>query len=106
MAQCRVNLPSGVEPPFDVFINGVPQREGADFRARPGVLLFERELEQEGRLGFWRWFAGAFGIGTYRRNDTVDVSYKSGDRTLVAHALPIEPPPDPPGAPGGRRPGS
>ena len=92
MAQWRVNLPPQVRPPFKVFINGVPQQEGTDYRFRPGVLLFERELEQEGKLGFWRWFAGAFGIGTYRRNDTVDVSYESGGRTLVAHALPIEPP--------------
>jgi hypothetical protein len=92
MAECRVKLPPHVKPPFEVFINGVPQQEGRDYRARPGLLLFDRELEQEGKLGFWRWFMGAWGIGTYRRNDTVDVSYQLDGRPLVAHALPIEPP--------------
>jgi len=85
----RVELPPGVRPPFEVFVNGVPQQEGADFELGDGALLFRRELAQEGRLGFWRWFLGAWGIGTYRRNDVVDVRYTLGGRTLVAHALPV-----------------
>ena len=90
--QWRVQLPRGVEPPFEVFVNGVPQRPGDDYELTPdgSALLFERELAQEGRLGFWRWFLGAWGIGTYRRNDTVDVRYSLDGRTLVAHALPVE----------------
>ena len=30
---------------------------------------------KEGELGFWRWFLGAWGIGTYRRNDQIDVTW-------------------------------
>jgi hypothetical protein len=89
----RVQLPPAVRPPFEVFVNGVPQQAGTDFEvARDGrVLLFRRELVQEGRLGFWRWFLGAWGIGTYRRNDVVDVRYELDGRPLVAHALAVEP---------------
>jgi hypothetical protein len=89
----RVPLPPAVRPPFEVFVNGVAQREGADYELAPDgrALLFARELVQEGKLGFWRWFLGAWGIGTYRRNDEIDVRYARDGRPLVAHALPAEP---------------
>jgi hypothetical protein len=90
----RVELPPAVRPPFEVFVNGVPQHEGADYVLAPDhcALLFHRELVQEGKLGFWRWFLGAWGIGTYRRNDVVDVRYTIDGRTLVAHGLTVTPP--------------
>jgi hypothetical protein len=92
MDRWRVKLPPGVRPPFEVYANGVPQREGADYEVGDGVLLFDRPLAQEGRLGAWRWFLGAWGIGTYRKNDTIDVRYDAGGRPMVAHALEIEAP--------------
>jgi hypothetical protein len=88
----RVRLPAGVEHPTEVYVNGVAQHPGTDYRVESGVLHFSRELQQEGRLGFWRWASIVFGIaGTYRRNDVVDVIYESarGGRT-VASALPVE----------------
>ena len=54
-------------------------------------LVFTRELVKEGKLGFWRWFLGAWGIGTYRRNDQVDVAWDVDGHPQVAHALDIEP---------------
>jgi hypothetical protein len=93
MERWRVQLPPGVHPPIEVFVNGVPQREGEDYEhSAGGALLFRRELVQEGKLGFWRWFLGAWGIGTYRRNDVVDVRYELDGRPMVAHALAVEPP--------------
>jgi len=89
-----VRLPAGVRPPFEVYLNGIRQREGADFEVRGGVLVFERPLAKEGRLGLWRWFLGAWGIGTYRQNDTVDIAYEVAGRSYVAHALDIEPAPE------------
>jgi hypothetical protein len=87
-----VRLPPGVKPPFDVYINGVPQQEGSDYVVRDGQLLFERELAQEGKLGFWRWALGSVGIGTYRQHHSVDVRYTASDgRALVAENLPVEP---------------
>jgi hypothetical protein len=94
MERWRVELPPSVRPPFEVFVNGVPQHEGDDYEvSRDGTaLLFRRELVQEGKLGFWRWFLGAWGIGTYRRDDVVDVRYTLDGRTLVAHGLAVRPP--------------
>jgi hypothetical protein len=88
-----VKLPPGVTPPYEVFVNGVLQREGEDYQRRADVLLFDRPLAKEGKLGFWRWFLGAWGIGTYRQDDSVDVRYEVGGRPRVAQGLAIEPPP-------------
>ena len=55
-------LPADVTRPFEVFVNGVPQVEGADYEVMGGVLLFERELRSEGKLGFWRWAAIFVGV--------------------------------------------
>jgi hypothetical protein len=90
MAESRVPLPKGVSEPFTVYLNGVRQVPGRDFALRDGVLVFPGELAKEGRLGLWRWFLGAWGIGTYGKNDQVDVSWEVDGRPRVAHALEIE----------------
>ena len=87
----RVKLPSGVRPPFEVYVNGVRQELGTDYQVTGGELLFERELVSQ-KLGFWAWFVGFWGIGTYKRNDEVDVRYEAEGRPMVAHALEIIPP--------------
>ena len=88
----RVELPTGVARPFEVYVNGVRQREGADFRVQDRALDFTRELRQEGKLGFWRWASILFGAaGTYRQNDVVDVIYERAGQRAVASALPVEP---------------
>ena len=87
----RVELPADVGREFEVFLNGVRQVEGRDFRHEPGELVFERPLAREGRLGFWRWLSLFLGVaGTYRQNDTVDVVYDRGGRRTVATGLPLE----------------
>jgi hypothetical protein len=90
MAETRVPLPEGVREPFTVYVNGVRQELGTDYRIAERALVFNRELVKEGRLGFWRWFLGAWGIGTYKRNDQVDVTWDVDGRPRVAHALDIE----------------
>jgi hypothetical protein len=88
----RVPLPRGAEPPFRVFVNGVPQEEGNDYEVSGRELLFGRPLEKE-RLGFWRWTAIFFALfGSYRKNDSVDVQYTLSGRTTVATGLDIVPP--------------
>ncbi len=89
MAESRVPLPPGVREPFTVYVNGVRQELGRDYRIAGHALVFERELVKEGNLGFWKWFLGAWGIGTYGRNDQVDVAWDVDGQPRVAHALDI-----------------
>jgi hypothetical protein len=79
-----VELPEVVTQPFEVFVNGIPQRVGADYDLVGRTLVFHRELAREGRLGFWRWLSLFMGVaGTYRKNDTVDVVFtRDGRRTV------------------------
>jgi hypothetical protein len=91
MERSRVQLPPGVREPFEVYVNGVRQQLGRDFQVRDGALEFDRSLVKERKLGLWRWFLGAWGIGTYGRNDTVDVAWEHDGRPQVAHALDVEP---------------
>jgi hypothetical protein len=93
MGETWVSLPNGVREPFNVYVNGVRQEFGHDFRVSSGALVFNRELVKEKKLGFWRWFLGAWGIGTYGRNDQVDVTWEVDGRPQVAHALDIQSPP-------------
>jgi hypothetical protein len=89
----RVSIPPEVTGPYEVFLNGVLQQAGRDFRVEGQTLLFERPLAKEGRLGFWRWLSLFLGIaGTYRQNDSVDLVYQTGGRRAVISGLPIEPP--------------
>jgi hypothetical protein len=86
------SLPGDVRRPFEVYVNGVRQGEGRDFRVEDGALVFERQLRKEGRLGFWRWAAILVGMaGTYRQNDSVDVVYERDGRRVVATGLPLVP---------------
>ncbi|MFL5948152.1 MAG: hypothetical protein ACJ743_06805 [Gaiellaceae bacterium] len=84
----RVQLPAGVGVSFEVFVNGVVQQPGRDFRREGGELVFERRLAREGRLGFWRWLSLFLGVaGTYRQNDSVDLVYERDGRRVVATSL-------------------
>jgi hypothetical protein len=88
-----VKLPPEAQPPYNVFVNGVPQSEGADYSVQKGHLVFTKPLVKEGRLGFWRWLLMFFSIaGTYRRNDSVDVQYTSQGVRRVATGLDIQGP--------------
>jgi hypothetical protein len=87
-----VQLPPGAEPPIRVFVNGVPQQEGRDYRLAGNELVFDRPLEKE-KLSKRRWTAIFFGLwGYYGKNDSVDVQYRRGGREVVATGLDIMPP--------------
>jgi hypothetical protein len=88
----RVKLPRGAEPPYRVFVNGVPQREGEDYEVVGGELHFAARLQKE-KLGLGRWTAIFLGLfGSYGQNDQVDVQYQLGGRTAHATGLDIEQP--------------
>ncbi len=85
-----VPLPPGAQPPYRVFLNGVPQTEGRDYRIVEGALVFPRHLQKEGKLGIGRWTAIFLGLfGTYRQNDSVDVQYTLAGRPQLATYLDI-----------------
>lgn len=84
-----VELPSEVSKPFEVYLNGVRQEHGRDYRVEGRTLVFDRSLATEGRLGPIRWLSMFLGVaGTYRQHDTVDVIYEAGGRRAVASGLP------------------
>jgi hypothetical protein len=88
----RVRLPADVVRPFDVYVNGIAQEEGVDYGVEGRTLVFERVLKTEGKLGFWRWLSLWVGVaGTYRQNDSVDVTYTRNGQPVVATRLPLEP---------------
>lgn len=83
-----MDLPPDVTGSFEVFLNGVLQHEGTDYRREGRTLVFPRELAREGKLGFWRWLSIVLGIaGTYRQDDSVDLVYERDGRRVVATGL-------------------
>ncbi|MGH2912769.1 MAG: hypothetical protein ACRDJ3_09895 [Solirubrobacteraceae bacterium] len=90
MARSIVKLPAEVREPYQVFVNGVPQRQGEDFQAKGRTLMFGRELRKD-KISKRRWLLGAWGVGTYKQDDSVDVRYEAADGSpRVAEALEIE----------------
>lgn len=84
----RVDLPPYVPDRFEVFVGGVRQTRGVDYEVIGRSLVFPRAIEQEGKLGFWRWTSMWLGVaGTYRKHETVDVVYEVAGRRAVATGL-------------------
>ena len=91
MNRSRAKLPRDVRGAYEVYLNGVRQELGVDYSVREGSLVFEKELRKDNISG-WRWLLGAWGVGTYRQNDSVDVRYEAADGSpRVAEGLDIEP---------------
>ncbi|HEX6986613.1 MAG TPA: hypothetical protein VF170_14625 [Planctomycetaceae bacterium] len=87
----RVRLPDGAEPPFTVFVNGIEQREGADYEVGDGEIVFNRQIVKE-KVGTGRWLAMYLGLfGTYRKNETIDVQFHRGGRVELRSDLPVIP---------------
>lgn len=94
--KARVSLPQGAQRPYEVFVNGIPQNEGADYEVDAGSVWFFHPYRREGKLGFWRWTSIFIGIaGTYRQNDSVDITFDRDGKRLIETDLAIEPLVDP-----------
>lgn len=87
-ASSRVKLPSDLDGDYEVYLNGVLQEAYVDFDVEGRALVFNRPLRKD-RISGWRWFLGAWGVGTYRQNDTVDIRYEVDGQSRVAHGLQI-----------------
>jgi hypothetical protein len=98
-ARWSVPLPSGAEPPFEVYVNGEPRQEGLDYTVEGRWLRFATPLTPRPSLGLGRRLLLLIGIGVYGdlKGDEVDLRYRAGGRPQVANRLPIIPPQPPPG---------
>jgi hypothetical protein len=75
----RVRVPTGATD-LEVFINGVPQKQGLDYDVTDGHVVFRDPIIKEGKLGFARWAAMFIGLfGSYGKNEAVDLHYKLSD---------------------------
>lgn len=87
----RVRLPAGAEPPIVVYVNGVAQREGADYGLDRGHVVFSRQIIKE-QVSGGRWLAMFLGLfGSYGRNEVVDVEYRRTGRTELASDVEVLP---------------
>lgn len=93
----RVKLPRGAEAPIEVYINGTVQTEGEDYRLFKGEIVFKDPIIKEDlkSLSPMRKFVLGLGmVGSYQRNETVDVQYQLNGRTELASDVAVTPDPD------------
>lgn len=86
--RCIVELPADVEEQYEVYINGVLQQPYVDFAVVDRTLIFDRALRKD-RISGWRWLLGAWGVGTYRQDDTVDIRYETDGQPRLAHNVEV-----------------
>ena len=61
----------------------------SDYKVRSGALVFARSLRKD-KVSGWRWALGAWGVGTYRQDDSIDVRWTLEDGSqAVAQQLEI-----------------
>jgi hypothetical protein len=88
----RVRLPRGAEPPYAVFVNGVRQAEGPDYRVEGREIVFSRPIVKEGKVSGFRWLAMLLGLfGTYRKHEVIDVEYRRAGKAALASDLEVIP---------------
>jgi hypothetical protein len=86
----RVRLPARAERPIAVYVNGVAQTEGDDYRIEGSDIVFTRPIVKEAKLGAIRWLSMLIGVvGTYRKHESVDVEYRSGGQVKLASDLEV-----------------
>ena len=87
----RVKIPSGAERPYTVFINGIEQKEGDDYKVEEGELRFNRPIVKE-KMDTGRWLAMYLGLfGTYRKDEKVDIHFHRGGKDELVADLSIIP---------------
>ena len=88
----RALLPRGAERPITVYVNGVEQAEGSDYRVRGREIAFSRPIIKEEKLSGIRWLSMVIGVvGTYRKHETVDIEYRRSGATKLASDVQILP---------------
>jgi hypothetical protein len=87
----RVKIPAGAEAPYTVYVNGVEQTEGEDFKIADRELVFTRPIVKE-EMGTSRWLAMYLGLwGTYRKDEKVDIQFQRAGKTELVADLDVVP---------------
>lgn len=90
----RVRVPKGAEPPITVYINGSVQAEGTDYEIGGGRIIFREPIMKEdlSELGALRKLVLGLGlVGSYQKNEIVDIEYEVDGKVQLASDLPVEP---------------
>lgn len=90
----RVKLPRGAADPIKVFINGNEQKLGLDYKILDGEIVFKEPIVKEdlSELSPVRKLVLGLGlVGSYQRNETVDVQYHLGTDRHFASDLEVIP---------------
>lgn len=90
----RVRLPRGAQEPIKVHINGMEQRRGEDYKLHDGEIVFKDPILKEdlSELTAIRKLVLGLGlVGSYQRNETVDVEYVIDGRQQLASDLKVTP---------------
>jgi hypothetical protein len=90
----RVKLPRGAARPIKVFINGQEQKEGVDYTLHEGEVIFRDPILKEdlSSLSPLRKFALGLGVvGSYQKNETIDVEYTLSSGRQFASNLAVIP---------------
>jgi len=90
----RVKLPRGATRPIKVFINGQDQKEGVDYTLHEGEVVFREPILKEdlSELSVLRKLVLGLGlVGSYQKNETVDVEYALPSGKQFASDLPVIP---------------
>ncbi len=87
----RVRIPRGAALTA-VYINGVPQKQGSDYKVHEGHVIFARPILKEEKLKGIRRAVLLIGvIGNYVRDEHVDLEYKLEGQTKLASDVAILP---------------
>lgn len=87
----RVRIPRGGTL-TRVYINGVEQQPGSDYKVHEGHVVFARPILKEEKLKGIRKAVLLIGvIGNYVRDEHVDLEYKLGGATKLASDVEILP---------------
>src|SRR3954447_8627249 len=88
----RALIPRGAEPPLKIFVNGIEQAEGEEYRIRGREIVFARPIIKEEKLSGIRWLSMLVGVvGTYRKHETVDIEYRLRGQTKLASDVQVLP---------------
>ncbi len=88
----RVRIPRGAAEPIRVYINGMEQIRGEDYTLHEGHVIFKEPILKEdlSELSAFRKAVLGLGlVGSYQRNETVDVEYMLDGRREFASDLAV-----------------